>query len=124
MPCNSSIIVAVSLYAAEKAMSVTKSTIQGAKALQGHTAVRHCKIVATIGPSSSDEANLRTMIEAGLDIVRLNFSHGDHAAHLAVIEIIRRLANRVRCKCHYYAGLTGAEDSLRHAHAGYGFAGW
>ena len=74
-------------------MSVTESTVQGEKALQGHTAVRHCKIVATIGPSSSDEATLKTMIEAGLDIVRLNFSHGDHATHLAVIAMIRRLTN-------------------------------
>ena len=74
-------------------MSVTKSIIQGVKALQGHSVVRHCKIVATVGPSSSDETTLRTMIEAGLDIVRLNFSHGDHAAHLAVIEMIRRLTS-------------------------------
>lgn len=74
-------------------MSVTKTTIQGAKALQDRTTVRHCKIVATVGPSSSDEATLRTMIEAGLDIVRLNFSHGDHTAHLAVIKTIRRLTS-------------------------------
>ena len=70
-------------------MPTTEPTIQGANALQG--AVRHCKVVATVGPSSSDEATLKTLIESGLDIVRLNFSHGDQAAHLAVIETIRRL---------------------------------
>ena len=93
MLCNSSIIAIVFCYDAETAMSHSKSTIHGAKARQGHTAVRRCKVVATIGPSSSDEATLRTMIEAGLDIVRLNFSHGDHATHLASIEMIRRLTN-------------------------------
>ncbi len=90
---NSSIIVVLSRCLAETAMLSTKPTPQSARALQDHTTVRHCKIVATVGPSSSDAATLKTMIEAGLDIVRLNFSHGDHAAHLAVIETIRRLTN-------------------------------
>ena len=74
-------------------MWFNKSSIQSTKAQQHQTAVRHCKVVATVGPSSHDEATLKMMVEAGLDIVRLNFSHGDHAAHLAVIEMIRRLTN-------------------------------
>ena len=74
-------------------MKFNKSSVQGTKAQQHQTAVRHCKVVATVGPSSHDETTLRAMIEAGLDIVRLNFSHGDHATHLAVIEMIRRLTN-------------------------------
>jgi len=53
---------------------------------------RHCKIIGTLGPASSDDATLRELIESGLNIARLNFSHGDHAFHLANIERIRRLS--------------------------------
>ena len=42
---------------------------------------RRTKIVATIGPASADEDVLATLIEAGMDGARLNFSHGTHADH-------------------------------------------
>ncbi len=42
---------------------------------------RRTKIVATLGPASDDEKTLRKMIKAGLDVARLNFSHGDEADH-------------------------------------------
>lgn len=48
------------------------------------------KIVCTIGPSSSDYETIRKMIEAGMDVARLNFSHGTHAAHRDVIGHIRK----------------------------------
>ncbi len=54
--------------------------------------VRHCKIVGTLGPASSDEKTLRELIEAGLDIARLNFSHGSHDQHRKNLELIRRLS--------------------------------
>ena len=54
--------------------------------------VRHCKIVGTLGPASSDETVLRQLIEAGLDICRLNFSHGTHETHRKNIELVRRLS--------------------------------
>jgi pyruvate kinase len=54
--------------------------------------LRHCKIVGTIGPSSSDEKVLRKLIESGLNIARLNFSHGEHAVHLKNLETIRRIS--------------------------------
>jgi pyruvate kinase len=57
---------------------------------KGHT--RHCKIVGTLGPSSSSEKVQRELIETGLDICRLNFSHGTHEDHRANIEQIRRLS--------------------------------
>lgn len=53
---------------------------------------RHCKIVGTLGPSSSDENTLRELIAAGMNIVRLNFSHGEHSTHLKNIETVRRIA--------------------------------
>lgn len=54
--------------------------------------IRLCKIVGTIGPSSSDEDTLRELIEAGLNIARLNFSHGDHEVHKKAIDRIRKIS--------------------------------
>lgn len=53
---------------------------------------RKAKIVATIGPASQDEAVLRRLIEAGVDVARLNFSHGTHEEHAEKIDLIRRLS--------------------------------
>jgi pyruvate kinase len=55
--------------------------------------IRRTKIVATLGPATRDEAVLRGVIEAGADVLRLNFSHGDHATHARQIRLARRLAN-------------------------------
>ena len=54
--------------------------------------MRRTKIVATVGPASQDEATLTRLVAAGVDVVRLNFSHGAHAEHGAVIASIRRIA--------------------------------
>ena len=48
------------------------------------------KIVATLGPASDNEEVLTKMIEAGVDVCRLNFSHGSHDYHAGVMETIRR----------------------------------
>jgi pyruvate kinase len=50
------------------------------------------KVVATLGPVSSNPETLKGMIEAGLDVVRLNFSHGERADHLARFELVRSVA--------------------------------
>ena len=55
---------------------------------------RFAKIVATIGPSSDDERILLSLIEAGLDVARLNFSHGTEAEHAARISLIRELSRK------------------------------
>lgn len=54
---------------------------------------KRTKIVATIGPASSDEETLRRMIRAGLDVARINFSHGDHETHNRSIDNVRRIAD-------------------------------
>jgi len=54
------------------------------------------KIIATLGPASSGYTVLRKMVRAGLDVVRLNFSHGTHEQHLALIETIRSINARYR----------------------------
>ncbi len=53
---------------------------------------KHTKIVATIGPASREPEVLREMIRAGMNVARINFSHGDHATHGKVIEHIRRIS--------------------------------
>jgi pyruvate kinase len=54
--------------------------------------VRRTRIVCTIGPASDDADTLRAMLEAGMDVARLNFSHGDHAAHADRIARLRAVA--------------------------------
>ena len=56
---------------------------------------RLSKIVCTIGSASESEKMLARLIEAGMDIARLNFSHGDHVWHRTVCERLRRLSDRV-----------------------------
>ncbi|HPH94409.1 MAG TPA: pyruvate kinase [Anaerolineaceae bacterium] len=53
---------------------------------------RFAKIVATLGPACTDEAVLRRLIEAGMNVARLNFSHGTHEEHARRFRLIRRLA--------------------------------
>ena len=53
---------------------------------------KRTKIVATLGPRSRDEATVRQMIRAGIDVARINFSHGDHETHGATIDLVRRIA--------------------------------
>ncbi len=55
---------------------------------------KRTKIVATIGPASSDEETLRAIIKGGMNVARINFSHGDHAMHGATIDRIRRVAEK------------------------------
>lgn len=57
--------------------------------------VRHCKIIGTLGPASSNEKTVRELIESGLNIFRLNFSHGDQETHLKNIEMIRKVSREI-----------------------------
>jgi pyruvate kinase len=50
------------------------------------------KIVATIGPSSSNPETIRRMLAAGMTVARVNFSHGDHESHRQTVETLRRVA--------------------------------
>ncbi len=54
---------------------------------------RRTKIVCTLGPSSSDPDTLRGLIQAGMDVARLNFSHGSHDDHAELIRTIREAAD-------------------------------
>ncbi len=51
------------------------------------------RIVCTLGPASDTDDMVRALIRAGMNVARLNFSHGDHPTHAARIERVRRLAD-------------------------------
>lgn len=57
--------------------------------------MRKTKIVCTIGPASESEEMLEKLIKAGMNVARLNFSHGDHAEHKARIDTIREVSKRL-----------------------------
>ncbi len=57
-------------------------------------APRRAKIVCTIGPASNTDALLRDLMRAGMDVARLNFSHGTHEEHARTLERIRKVAAR------------------------------
>ncbi|MGO9647876.1 MAG: pyruvate kinase [Terriglobales bacterium] len=56
--------------------------------------VRRAKIICTVGPSCNSEALLRDLMRLGMDVARLNFSHGTHEEHGRVIERLRRAAEK------------------------------
>jgi pyruvate kinase len=59
------------------------------------TVTRRAKIVATIGPATDTEESLEALLAAGVDVVRLNFSHGTHAEHARRLQMVRSIADRL-----------------------------
>ena len=56
------------------------------------TYIPRTKIVCTLGPASSTEEGIRSLMEAGMNVARLNFSHGTHSQHAETIATVRRLS--------------------------------
>ena len=56
---------------------------------------RRAKIVCTIGPASNSEEMIRQLMLSGMDVARLNFSHGTHDDHSKVIELLRKVAGEL-----------------------------
>ncbi len=56
--------------------------------------MRHTRIIATLGPASDTPEQLDRLLAAGVDVFRLNFSHGSHASHRAALERLREAAAR------------------------------
>src|SRR5215469_7759818 len=55
---------------------------------------RRAKIICTIGPASNSEAAMRDLMRLGMDVARLNFSHGTHNEHARNIARLRRAAKK------------------------------
>src|SRR5215475_13124019 len=68
---------------------------------------RHSKIVCTIGPASRDPRILKKLLEAGMDVARLNFSHGSHPEHLSCIQTLRSIAQKLKKTIAILADLQG-----------------
>jgi pyruvate kinase len=58
--------------------------------------MRRAKIVCTLGPASTSQEMLEKLLDAGMDVARLNFSHGTHADHQAVLDRLRAASLKVR----------------------------
>ena len=57
--------------------------------------MRKTKIVCTIGPACTDEAILEQMCQAGMNVARLNFSHGTHESHQKTMDMLKRVRDRL-----------------------------
>ncbi len=60
--------------------------------LKKRTENKKTKVVATIGPASSDEKTLRALVDAGMSVARINFSHGDFAEHAPKVKRVRAIS--------------------------------
>jgi pyruvate kinase len=69
--------------------------------------MRRTKIVCTIGPATSSEEQLERLMRAGMNVARLNFSHGTHDEHAVVIERIRAISARLGCSIAILQDLQG-----------------
>lgn len=73
---------------------------------------RRTKIVATIGPSSSSKESLEKAIRSGMNVARLNFSHGSHKDHAEVIRNIRELSSKLSAPVAILQDLQGPKIRL------------
>ena len=65
------------------------------------------KIVATMGPATLKDGVLKKMIQSGVNVCRLNFSHADHATHLETIKLIKSINQELNCHTAILADLQG-----------------
>ena len=75
--------------------------------------MRKTKIVCTIGPACSDEATLTEMCRAGMNVARLNFSHGTHEDHLGHIEKLKRIREKLHLPIAILLDTKGPEYRIR-----------
>lgn len=76
------------------------------------------KIVATIGPASSNPETIRRMLHAGMTVARVNFSHGEHASHQKTIELLRRISHEEKKPLAILGDLQGPKLRLGHVKSG------
>jgi pyruvate kinase len=73
---------------------------------------KNTKIVCTIGPASSSEEVFRQLVDAGLNVARLNFSHGNHEERIEQIKMIRKVAKDTGKTLAIFADLSGPKMRL------------
>ena len=72
--------------------------------------MRKTKIICTIGPASENPEILSQIIEAGMNVSRHNFSHGDHEEHAARINLVKELAKEVQQRNRCYVRYKGTRN--------------
>ena len=75
--------------------------------------MRKTKIVCTIGPACRNMETLRQMVKAGMNVARLNFSHGDHEYHAGTIALLRQLREEMGVPLAIMLDTKGPEVRLR-----------
>jgi pyruvate kinase len=73
---------------------------------------RRAKIVCTLGPATSSLEQVTALVESGMDVARLNFSHGAHADHAAAYEVVRAASDRTGRAVAILADLQGPKIRL------------
>ena len=72
--------------------------------------LRRTKIVCTIGPRTSSAAAMKDLIEAGMDVARINFSHGTHKEHSHYIKTLRKVAKQLNSTLAIMQDLPGPKN--------------
>ena len=75
--------------------------------------MRRTKIIATLGPATDDADILAKLFEAGVDVVRINFSHGSREDHVRQIAMVREVSNRLGRQVAIIADLQGPKVRIR-----------
>ena len=75
--------------------------------------MRKTKIVCTIGPSSSDEETFKELVLNGLNVARLNFSHGTHQEHKGKIDTIKKVREELKASIAIMLDTKGPEYESR-----------
>lgn len=80
--------------------------------------MQHCrtKIVCTLGPASATRETIRQLMESGLNVARINFSHGTHDQHAATIRLVRDVADSLRRPVAILADLQGPRIRIGELH--------
>jgi len=76
------------------------------------------KIVATIGPGSNNPNTIRRMLEAGMTVARINFSHGDHESQIKTVKMLRQVADETGYVLAILGDLQGPKLRLGHVKVG------
>ena len=80
--------------------------------------IRKTKIVCTVGPGSNKASRIQALLNAGMDVARLNFSHGTHEEHARDIETIRKVARKLRKPVALLQDIPGPKDRTGTVKAG------
>ena len=86
--------------------------------IDGRVPRRRTKIVATIGPASRSRDVIRELIKKGMNVARLNFSHGTHGEHREALEMVREESEKLGCYVSVFQDLAGPKLRIGELHDG------